>query len=497
MHNFLYNFYSLLTETYILCNVCLLLIYGVSLSMFSIWGYPLISKNLSLLVFQVLSFSLLLTLFHMPLNLLNGSNFLVSDLFSYYAKLIILIAAIAWFLLVFSYIFREKLNVFEFWILILLAILAMLFAVQVYDLLSIYLIIEFQSLIFYILVSMKRTSEFSTEAGLKYFILGAFSSALLLFGSSIIYGLTGLTNLGDISKFLSSTLFNDIWFSGNLVVGFIFLLVALLFKLSAAPFHMWSPDVYEGTSVPVTAFLSILPKVAVLGIIIRLLLFIFHDLIFLWQNVILISTFLSILIGTLGAMVQRKWKRFIAYSSINHVGFFLLALLTGDIWSISSIIFYVIIYIITMIGIFAFTVDTTLYNYPKFYQIRYLYELDDLVKLNPYLAFSLIIFLFSIAGVPPLAGFFAKLFVLLTALQINAFGISIFAIFMSCIACFYYIRIVKNICFSFCYDWKVVNPMTWTGSFIMGISLISIIFLFLDVELISVVSILMSIPLLY
>lgn len=485
MHNLLYNFYSILTEIYILCNICLLLMYGVSLSTLSTWGYPLTNKNLSLLALQLLSFSLLLTFFHLPLNLLSWNSLLVSDLFSYYAKVIILMAAIAWLLLSFSYTLDEKLNVFEFWILILLAVLAMLFAVQMYDLLSIYLIIEFQSLIFYVLVSLKRTSEFSTEAGLKYFVLGAFSSAFLLFGSSIIYGLTGLTNLDDISKFFSGNLSIETEFSYNLAIGFILFFIALLFKLSAAPFHSWSIDVYEGAPISVTAFLSILSKISILTIILRFLLFTFHDFLTIWQNIILLIAFLSILVGTLGALIQYKWKRFIAYSSINHVGFILLAILTADLWSISSATFYIIIYILTMVGIFAFTISTTFYIYPKSYQIRYLNDLNNLVKSNPFSAFSLMIFLLSMAGVPPLAGFFSKLFILFVVLQTNSFGISIFAIIMSCIACFYYIRMIKNMYFTSSYRWMIINPMTKSGSIVTGISLVSIIFLFLDVELIS------------
>nr|YP_009511805.1 NADH dehydrogenase subunit 2 [Gracilaria caudata]AXI97682.1 NADH dehydrogenase subunit 2 [Gracilaria caudata] len=498
MYNFLYNFYSILTEIYIIFNICLLLMYGVFLSTYSTLGYPLLSKNFTILTLQILLFSFLLTFLQVPLNLISWNGFLLNDSFTYYAKLIIILATISWFFLSLDYLVYEKLNYFEFWILVLLAIVAMFFIMQSYDLLTIYLTIEFQSLIFYILASINRTSEFSTEAGLKYFILGAFSSAFLLCGSSIVYGLTGLTNLNDLAQFFSGFLGDENLFSYNLVIGFSFILVALLFKLSAAPFHIWSPDVYEGAPFVVTAFFSILPKFAIIGLLLRVLLYTFYDLIPLWQNIILLSAFLSILIGTFSAFAQYKWKRFLAYSSINHVGFMLLAILGGDFESISSVVFYLIIYVITMLGTFAFTINTKIYNYPILHQLRYLSDINGLAKYNPFLAGAVVVLLFSMAGIPPMAGFFSKLFVLLAAIQVNSFGISLFAVIVSCIACFYYIRLIKNMYFeSTTIHWKVIKPMSKLSSLILGISLLSILFIFVDIEIVSIISLVISIPFLY
>nr|AMR57133.1 NADH dehydrogenase subunit 2 [Gracilaria salicornia] len=498
MYNFLYNFYSILTETYIVFSVCLLLMYGVFLSTYLALGYPLLSYNFTLLVFQILVFSFFLTFLQSPLHVISWDSVLLSDSFTYYAKLILIVITIGWLLLSFEYLVTEKFNYFEFWILILLALVAMLFILQSYDLLVIYLAIEFQSLIFYVLASINRTSEFSTEAGLKYFILGAFSSAFLLCGSSIIYGLTGLTNLNDLAQFFSGFILGENIFSYNLIIGFIFILVALLFKLSAAPFHIWSPDVYEGAPFVVTAFFSILPKLAIVGLIFKFLLYTFYDLILVWQNIILVVTFLSLVIGTFGAFAQYKWKRFLAYSSINHVGFLLLAILNGDVESISSVIFYLIIYIITMLGVFAFAINTKIYIYPTIYQMRYLTDINGLVKYNPFLAGSIVIFLFSMAGIPPTAGFFSKLFVLLTAVQVNSFGMSLIAVLVSCIACFYYIRLIRSMYFGILgNNWKVFKPMNKMSSIILGISLLSLLFAFIDIEIISVISLAMSIPFLY
>nr|YP_011003672.1 NADH dehydrogenase subunit 2 [Gracilaria eucheumatoides]WPS66074.1 NADH dehydrogenase subunit 2 [Gracilaria eucheumatoides] len=498
MHNFLYNFYPILIEIYITANICLLLMYGVFLSTFPNFGYPLLGKNFTLLTLLILSFSLILIFRHIPLSIIGLDNFLINDLFTYYTKLILILSTIGWFCLSSKYFVSEKVNNYELWILILLSVVAMLTILQSYDLLTIYLAIEFQSLIFYILASINRTSEFSTESGLKYFVLGAFSSAFLLWGSSIIYGLTGLTNLNDLSKFFAGFLLNENLFSHNLVIGFIFILVALLFKLSAAPFHIWSPDVYEGAPLIITAFFSILPKFAIVGLLFRFLLYTFYDLLLFWQSIILFSTLLSIFIGTFGAFAQYKWKRFLAYSSINHIGFILLAMLNGDLEGVSSVIFYLIVYIIMMLGIFAFVINTKIHSYPAFYQVRYLSELNGLAKYNPFLALVVTILLFSMAGIPPMAGFFSKLFVLLIALQVNSFGISLSAIIISCIACFYYIRLIKGMYFEPSFnDWKIIEPMNKLSSLVLGVAGILTLFIFVDVEVISAISLVMAIPLLY
>nr|YP_009488819.1 NADH-ubiquinone oxidoreductase chain 2 [Grateloupia filicina]AWD77489.1 NADH-ubiquinone oxidoreductase chain 2 [Grateloupia filicina] len=492
MNDFLYNIYTIITETYVTIGICLLLIYGVLLSTFSKLGYPLLSKNLSLLTLQILVFSLILVYSQQSMSSFSWSNFLVNDFFTHGAKIIILLSSISWIFLTLRYSILEKINSFEYWILILLAILAMLFVLQAFDILTMYLAIEFQSLVFYILASFKRSSEFSTEAGLKYFVLGAFSSALLLFGSSIIYGLTGLTNFGDLSIFFSGILLDDLSIVTGVTVGLVFIIVALLFKLSSAPFHMWAPDVYEGSPTSVTALFSIMPKLVILSLLFRLLTFSFHDFLLFWRNIILVCTLLSLLIGTLGALSQTKWKRFFAYSSITHVGFFLLALLTGGSESVSNIVFYAIIYIVTLLGTFSFIVNFRILKYPNHYQSRYLQDLNSLAKSNSLLALSVTLILFSIAGIPPLAGFFAKFFILFTALQTYTVGASVFAVLMSCIASFYYIRLIKIMYFGNADSWIISYPVDKSSSVVLGISIFIILLLFLDVEMVSVLSTLMS-----
>lgn len=497
MNNFLYDIYPILPEIFIILSVCVLLLYGVLSSSSLNLGYPLVTQSIGWLAFQVILFSCFLIYQQEFLNLLTWNNFLVNDSFTYEAKNLILLTFLGWFLTTFSYTAYEKINSFEYWILILLGTIAILLIIQSYDLLTMYLAIEFQSLIFYVLASFKRTSEFSTEAGLKYFVLGAFSSALLLFGSSLIYGLTGLTNLSDLSKFFTGIALADFSLIVGTTIGLTFITVSLLFKLSSAPFHMWAPDVYEGAPTSITAFFSIMPKLAILTLLFRFLIFSFHDFLFFWRGIILFCTIFSILIGTLSAFSQIRWKRFFAYSSITHVGFFLLALLSANLEAISSSIFYVIVYMVTMLGIFSFILALRFFNYSYHYQTRYLQDLTCLSKFNPILSFSLALILFSMAGIPPLAGFFSKLFVLLPALQAHAFGISIFIVLMSCIACFYYIKLIKNMYFISLDEWKILYPTSKLNSLSLGLSLMFTLFIFYDIELVSTISTLMSLSFLH
>nr|AYR06689.1 NADH dehydrogenase subunit 2 [Rhodogorgon sp.] len=478
--NIVFDFYSTLAEIYLIVSINTLLIFGVLLSTSRKWGFPLL--NLDFLSLQVLVFTLLLV-FNIPMvTFFNWSSLISSDFFSFGLKMIVIISALIWILLSISYVEYEKINSFEYWILILLAFLAILFILQSYDLLSMYLTIEFQSLIFYILASFKRTSEFSTEAGLKYFILGAFSSALLLFGLSILYSMTGLSNFNDFSKLFTGMLTENLIFTLGILISLAFITVAFLFKLSSAPFHMWSPDVYEGSPTITTAFFSIFPKLAIVSLSLRLFIFCFHDFFSFWKEWFLLSIIFSILIGSLGAVMQQKWKRFVAYSSITHVGFMLIGMLSGEYVGITNTLFYLVIYIFTIFGIFSFLIGLRTYKFPTHSQTRYLDNVCSLAKINPALSLSLSLILFSMAGIPPLAGFFAKAFVILTSLQNNFYGLALFSVFMSCVACFYYIRIVKNVYFSNIDKLIISYPMTRRNSLILSFSIILILFFFLDID---------------
>nr|WCH57837.1 NADH dehydrogenase subunit 2 [Hypnea edeniana] len=486
MYYILYELYPITPDIFIIISACILLIYGVFFSLSK--GKPLLVKNLGFLTLQIGLMGFFLSFYQESYFIIIWQNVMISDYFTQDVKYIVILFFILWICLTFLYNTFEKINSFEYWILILLSLLAILLIIQANDLLFIYLVIELQSLVFYILASFKRTSEFSTEAGLKYFVLGAFSSALLLFGISLIYSLTGLTSLSDLSKFFTGIILEEFLIAEGVFSGLILILVALLFKLSAAPFHMWSPDVYEGSPTSITAFFSIMPKLPVLSLLYRFLVFSFHDFIHIWYSIILLVVFLSILIGTLSAFSQKKWKRFFAYSSITHVGFFLLAMLLGDSESISNSLFYVFIYLITMVGTFSVVLSIRFFNYNNHYQTRYLKEVEGLAKVNPTIAIIFSIILFSMAGVPPLAGFFAKFFVLLSALQAGALGIAIFIVLMSCVACFYYIQIIKIMYFNAKTKWVILYPIEKFNASILSISFIFLFLLFYDIEFLSIIT---------
>nr|WDA66152.1 NADH dehydrogenase subunit 2 [Lithothamnion corallioides] len=486
MTNFISDIFFSLPEIYLTLSIFSLLLFGVLVSVSKEKGYPLLTNTFGLLSLQIIFFTLCFIIQFPYINLFSWSYFLVSDFFVIGSKIILSISTISWIFLSKSYVIQEKINSFEYWVLILLVILALFFVLQSYDLLITYLVIEFQSLSFYVLASFKRSSEFSTEAGLKYFVLGAFSSAFLLFGSSLLYGLTGLTNFADFNIFFTSFLVEDKFILSSTFIGLLFISSALFFKISASPFHMWSPDVYEGAPTSVTAFFAIFPKLVIITLLLRIFFFSFHDFFTIWKNIFIVISFLSLLFGSLGALLQKKWKRFLAYSSINHVGFILIGFLSGEISGITSILLYLFIYIVTTIGIFTLLLSLRFYEYPKDYQIRYLSEVTNLSKTNPLLAISLTLILFSMAGIPPLSGFFAKVFILLVGVQSSAYSLVFFSIVMSSIACFYYIRTIQIMYFLNIKKWPIINPLTKSNSMVLGFSCLFILLFFLDIELFSI-----------
>lgn len=486
MTNFIYDIYFILPEIYLATSTLLLLIYGVLSSGSKDLGYPLLSRSIAFLSVQTLSFTSILILTFPYLNSFSWNFFLVFNFYVLYSKVFIIFASVIWTCFSLDYIRKEQINSFEYWILILLTVVALLFILQVYDLLVMYLVIELQSLSFYVLASFKRSSEFSTEAGLKYFVLGAFSSAFLLFGSSLIYGLTGLTNFSDLNILFSGFLLENSFLVFGIFIGLIFLGSALFFKLSSAPFHMWSPDVYEGSPTSTTAFFSIFPKLVVITLLLRVFLISFYDFFPIWKNLFFLGAFLSLLFGSFGAFAQKKWKRFLAYSAITHIGFILIGFLSGENFGIFSIFMYLIVYIVTMFSIFSFIVNLRICEYPQQNQVRYIKEIMSFGSSNPLLAISLSLILFSMAGIPPLAGFFAKVFVILVGVQSGAYSLVLFSIVMSSLACFYYIRIIQSLYFLKVRKWPLFVPMNKKNTFILGTSCFFLLFYFLDIEFFSI-----------
>ena len=480
---------------------------------------PSILKNVGWLSLWVLSLTLFL-LYNNPIvqSIIFYNNLILDD-FTYFFKFFLILSSFSAILLSLNYFKQEKLNSFEFLILLLFSTLSMLLMISSYDFISFYLTIEFQSLCFYVLAASKRNSEFSTEAGLKYFILGAFSSGLLLFGFSIIYGFTGMTNFGDLSLLftglgdftqlttLSKNLaINQENFSLNgILLGMLFVAIGFLFKLTAAPFHMWAPDVYEGSPTAITAFFSITPKIAILAVFTRLFLCSFYDLIFPFQKILLFCSGASMIVGALAALSQHKIKRLLAYSSIGHVGYILLGFSCATAEGIEAFIVYLIVYVVMTINIFAIVLSleevqtsngvaspsTVLPQNPSLdglisenkdsissHRIKYISDLAMLGKTNPILAFTLTCTLFSMAGIPPLAGFCSKFYIFFSALNASLYFFAFLGVITSVISCFYYIRLIKIMYFEKPSHWIVYKPVCPEIALILGVSLFFILFFF-------------------
>ena len=340
------------------------------------------------------------------------NNFFVIDSFGSFLKSVILICA--GFVIYFYLIVKNdsSLNRPEFSMIILISIIGMMLMVSSNDLLSLFVSIELQSLALYILVSFSKEDFNSSEAGVKYFVIGSLSTCIFLFGSSLIYGLVGSTNFSEISQFMSDQYSVPLL----LVVGLIFILVSLSLKISAAPFHMWTPDVYQGSPSLVTAFLSTAPKVAVFGVLIRVLVYPFGEIIVDWGKILVILSIFSMLIGSLGALRQDDLKRLMAYSTINHIGFILMGLVPGSEDGITAICIYLIFYITMNLGVFLFILNMKRDQL----NVTKIKDLSGLYKTEPLIAGCLAL-LFLYGRIPPLAGFIGKLLILNIVIDNNLF----------------------------------------------------------------------------
>ena len=348
-----------------------------------------------------------------------------------------------------DYIKKNNIDKIEYPILILSSVFGMFLMISSNDLIIFYLGLELQSLCLYILASFKRNEERSTEAGLKYFVLSALSSGLLLYGCSLIYGFTGSTNFEVISNNLDQA-------NTGAVFGIVFITVALAFKVSAVPFHMWTPDVYEGSPTSVTAFFALIPKIAAITVFIRFMYVPFINVINQWQTIIIFLSLASMILGAVAAIGQTNIKRLMAYSSIGHMGYALAGLATGTNEGIQSTIIYLTIYLVMNLGGFACIFMMKRENI--FYEN--INDLSGLSKNHPVLAFAFLIILFSLAGIPPLAGFFAKFYVFMAVIEAKMFTLAIIGLVTTVVSAFYYLRIIKIIYFdkpkkSFdeSYDW--------------------------------------------
>ena len=486
------DFKSFLPEFFLITITIFLLIYGVVYSTSLQKKYPLLLENISWLTILTLIYSIAL-IENNPINkAMLFYNTLIMDEFTLFLKLIVLGSAFFSILIAMDYMNSESMNAFEYMILVLLSTCSMLFLLASADFLSMYLALELQSLCFYVMAAWKRTSEFSTEAGLKYFLLGAFSSGILLFGCSLIYGFTGITNFSDLAKLFTcgneeiiasipSVPFYEKQEQTSALkayeLGMIFILVGLLFKLTAVPFHMWAPDVYEGSPTSVTAFFSIVPKVSILAVMLRIFVDSFYDFMIPWQKILIFCSLASMLVGSLAALSQNKVKRLLAFSSIGHVGYLLIGLCCGTVEGLQALFIYLVIYIIMTINLFSLILSPVrrLFMH-SVRRVKYTTDFTMLAKTNPILAITLTATMFSIAGIPPLAGFYSKAFLFFAAISSTMYLLAIVGVLTSVVSCFYYIRFIKIMYFETPKNWLSFSRLTLENSITLGITFFFILF---------------------
>jgi NADH-quinone oxidoreductase subunit N len=361
------------------------------------------------------------------------NDLFVGDAFARFAKVMILGAAALSLSLAIGWLAQEEMKTYEFSVVLLFAVLGMLMMVSANDLMSLYLGLELQSLALYVLAAFRRDAVRSTEAGLKYFVLGAVASGLLLYGASLVYGFSGTTNFSVLAETLSHEA------PTGVVVGLIFILAGLAFKVSAAPFHMWTPDVYEGAPTPVTSFFAVAPKIAAMALFLRVVTGPFGGLTDAWQQVIWVIAVLSMVIGAFGAIGQTNIKRLMAYSSIGHMGYALIGLAVGSTAGVQGVLVYLAIYVFMNVGTFAIILSMR----RKGRAVEAIEDLAGLSRTHPGMAVALTIFMFSMAGIPPLAGFLAKFYVFMAAVEAEMYILAVIGVLTSVVGAFYYLRIVK------------------------------------------------------
>ena len=388
-------------------------------------------QNISLIILLITSVITFNETLGIDETLLFNKSIII-DYLSSIMKIITLLAA--FLILVISANYLRIFNIFkiEYPILILSSVLGMMIMISSNDLIVFYMGLELQSLALYVLATFNRDQLKSSEAGLKYFVLSALSSGLLLYGCSLIYGFTGSTNFNIISDQLNSNEYATTF-------GIVFILVGIAFKISAVPFHMWAPDVYEGSPTSVTLFFSIVPKIAALTVFIRFLYVPFLNLIDQWQMILVFLSIASMLFGAIAAIGQTNLKRLIAYSSIGHIGYTLAGLAAGSNDGIQSSVIYIAIYIFMNLGLFSCLLMMKRNN--KYFED--IEDLSGLSKNHPLLSLSFLIILFSLAGIPPLAGFFAKFYIFKSVLEQSMYFLAIVGLLSTVVAAFYYLRIIK------------------------------------------------------
>ncbi|MBR2816954.1 MAG: NADH-quinone oxidoreductase subunit NuoN [Reyranella sp.] len=414
-------------EIFLAAATGLLLIYGVVRGEVAT-PFVSVATSLALLVTAALLF--------MPYRegTAFASLFIVDRLTTTMKALVLVGSAIA-ILMSRAYFEQVKAWRFEYPLLVALATLGMMLMISANDLMALYVGLELQSLALYVIAAFQRDSERSTEAGVKYFVLGSVASGMLLFGASLIYGFCGGTAFVQISRALLDGRGAEI----GTTIGLVFVVAGLAFKVSAVPFHMWTPDVYEGAPTPVTALFAVAPKIAAMSLLVSVLMGPFKPLFVQWQQIIVVASVLSMALGAFAALRQQNIKRLMAYSSIGNVGYVLLGLASGSVKGIEAVVFYLAIYLVMTLGVFA----TILMMKRRGVMLENISDFAGLARNQPMMAFAMLIFMFSLAGIPPLAGFWGKLYIFIAAVEAKLFVPAVLGVLASVVASYYYLRIVK------------------------------------------------------
>ncbi len=433
-------------------------------------------QNISLIILLITSVITLNETLGIQETLLFNSS-VVIDYLSSFMKIVTLLAAFLVLVISSNYLKTLKIFKIEYPILILSSVLGMMIMISSNDLIVFYMGLELQSLALYVLATFNRDQLKSSEAGLKYFVLSALSSGLLLYGCSLIYGFTGSTNFNIIANQLNSNEY-------AITFGIVFILVGLAFKISAVPFHMWAPDVYEGSPTSVTLFFTMVPKIAALTVFIRFLYVPFLNLIDQWQMILIFLSIASMLFGAIAAIGQTNLKRLIAYSSIGHVGYTLAGVATGSNDGIQSAVIYITIYIIMNLGLFSCLLMMKRNN--KYFED--IEDLSGLSKNHPLMSLSLLVILFSLAGIPPLAGFFAKFYIFKSVLEQSMYFLAIVGLLSTVVAAFYYLRIIKIMYFDKEKEKYDTDHSLWLKFSLMFSTLLILIYFIFPSQLIEVVS---------
>lgn len=481
------DFIVLLPELYLFIFINILLLYGVIYNTSQYHNYPNLIKNIGWLSIQTLLITILLISNKTYFTTFFFKSSFLSSHYTIFFKIFALILSVLCIFVSFNYLKHEKVNTFEYQILLLIVALGSLFLISSNDFLMLYLAIEIVSLSLYILASYNTNSSLSAEASLKYVILGSFSSGLFLFGVSLIYGFTGTINFKELHMLLIDN--TDVYYA--IILGLLFLFISFLFKLGAAPFHMWVADVYEGIPISVTIFLTTVPKIAIFSVFTRLCYTSFYSLVEYWQPLLNLTAIFSIIFVTFILVSQKKIKRFLAYSSIVHMGYLLLGISLGTLEGVQASFLYLVIYMINSINIW--TILISLEYVQKQKKFKYISDLNFLYKINPMLSIICALSLLSMAGIPPLAGFFAKFYIFFAALHNSSYLLLFLGLLTSVISAFYYIRIIKVIYFESKKQHFYYRQINYNNALILSLSTVFIIFFIFSldffIKLITLVSI--------